>query len=839
MADNMPQSMDLIHPNGQIYTVPQESVDQALQSGYKVPTQEQLQDAAEQAKYGEHPGIAAATGAIKSMLPFGIGVKALTSLGVNPEDIQKVEQYNPGASLTGEVGGLFAPSPIGLGKIASEVGGAVKGSLKSEEAASKILSRVAPETTGSAVEGALFGGSNVVNEAVLGDPNLTAESALNEIGASAMWGAGIGAGLGIAGHAIPEAVTKAKEKSAALSDSFGLSNLTDKLKEGYATLSSVASGVPKEDILAAIANRGTEAAPLESAEISRNLQSHFDSIEQAKKTALKDIRPEEIERLVTNVPQEAATNEASKIYSAVDSAVQTMRSEPELYPPTYARQLELIRDSLPKKITSESTPAEVFKGLNDLKQLVDTKIPYEKVPSAASQNAIGIIKDLRGQIKDSLENEEVWGQAGVRQAKFNEALSDYLKSANSARQSGDFAKNFMIKSGGSLKVDPVKVEAFLKAAQTTRGLKGAAALSGYIESSNRLLNEIEESYKALPDKEFDKDSIKSLIDRNAEVIENNRQQAILNRMSKGAEAGGSGAEPLVAGAIGHALGLPHAAVGAIFGAAEALRYPGQTIQRLAKLEEALNNTQKKIIKAAKVLAGPTEKATSYLKGYVASQIPFGKKEYDKKVEEIEELSSNPAKLMDTFSKNTSNLELHAPNTARSFQETGSRALGFLASKIPQKPSQGPLAPKIEPSAAERATFSRYYQAVEEPLSVLKEAAAGTLTHQGVEVLRTVYPALYNSISRALSNELMNTKESLPYQRRLMLSLLLTTDVDGTTKPQNIASNQQLLNISAMQQQAKDAAFAGGGKARAKGLDNLSVSNRALTAQQQTAQRSEG
>lgn len=671
---------------------------------------------------------------------------------------------------------------------------------------------------GSAVEGAAFGANNVVNEAVLGDPEEAAQHALSEIGTSALWGAGLGSALGVAKHVIPASVGAAKDAAAATADSLGLSSLTGRLvqgaKEGYATVASVASGVPKEDILAAIMNRGTEAGALDTEEIAGNLQKHYSTLESVKKTALQDIRPEEIEKLVGNVAPEAALNEAGKTYGALDNAIQTMREEPELYPPSYARQLELIRDSVPKIGAEGAAPADVFNSLNDLKRNLDTKIPYEKIPSAASQNAISLIKDLRGQVKDSLENEDVWGPAGARQAQFNDALSDYLKSVNSAKQSGEFAKNFMVKSGGALKIDPVKVETFLKNTQTTRGLKSAQALTNFIDSSNKLLNQVEESYKSLPDQSFDKGAVQDLIERNQGIIEQNKQQAILNRMSKGADAGGSQVEPLVAGAVAHSLGLSHPVVGAIFGAAEALRYPGQTIQRLAKLEEAINKTQQKIVRGAKVLASGVDKAAPYLKGYAASKM--SQADFSKTTKQIQDLANNPQSLMDKFNENTSALTPHAPNTSVSLQATGARAISFLASKIMQKPSQGPLAPEIEPSKAEIAEFNKYYSAVDKPLTVLKEAAAGTLTHQGIEVLTNVYPALYNSIKESVTKELMNVKKPIPYSRRMMLSLLMGADMDSTMQPQNIISNQQLLGVSAAQQQAKDQAFAGAGKVRAKG-----------------------
>jgi hypothetical protein len=869
MDNNVQQSIDLVHPNGQIYTVPRESVQQAMAAGYKVPTQDQLTEAAQEAQYGDRPFSAAGLGVLKSVAPFGLGVGALTGSGLATEQgLQQLEQRNPASEITGEVGGLFVPSPIGLGSIASKAGKAVEEGAKAvtklanasnagkavEEGAKavtklstsskigSIVAKTAAKAAGSAIEGVIYSGSHVVNEAVLGDPNEVAESALSEIGAGALWGAGIGGVLGLGGVAVPAIVKKAKSIANNTWNAFGLGNVVDKVadtaKEGYATLSSVVSGKPKEDILAAITNRGTEAAPLDSSEIAANLQKHFDAMESAKKTALSDIRPEETERLITNVDPDMAKGQFQQVYDKLKDSIDEMRSEPELYPGSYARQLEQIKDGLVTKLNGEPSSPEVFRTLNQLKQTLDTKIPYEKVPNAAAQNAIGVIRDLRGAVKDSLEDTNVWGVGGARQAQFNGALSDYLKSANAQSQKGDFVKQFMYKSrGNQLKIDPTKVESFLKNTQTTKGIKSAQALAGFIDSSGHLLNQIEESYKALPEQTFDKQAVSDLISKNAGVIEQNQRQAILNRLSRGAGGEESSAEPIIAGYVAHAAGLSHPVVGSIAAAAEALRNPGQTIQRLAKLEETVKSVTDKITRGAKALIKPTYNVADYTKGYVSSklaQMSVGK--FNKISDEVQDLANNPAKLVDKMHANTEVLAPHAPYVTNSLQEAGGRALGFLASKLPQRPNQGPLAPKIEPSKAELAIFGRYYQYVEKPLSILKEAEAGGLTHEGVEVLSQVYPALYSKIKSEVTQQLMSNTREIPYTRKMMLSLLMGQDMDGTMTPQAIQSNQALVALSGAQSDAKDAAMAGKPKVRKTGLDKLTVSNRALTAQQASAQR---
>jgi hypothetical protein len=842
------ETTEVVSPDGEVGTVPTSTLSDALETGYRIPTSDEHIAAAEKEQYAQRPKAAAAVGAIKSVAPFGIGMAGLRATGVAPETLEKLQQYNPGATTAGEVAGVLVPSPIGIGKLASVAGKTVASAVEgvAAKAAGKILSKAAGKIVGGGVEGALFGGSNVLNESVISDnPSQVAENALSEVGMSALWGGTLGGALHFGEVAIPPILAKAREAANTTSASLGVSSVAQRVagaaKEGYASAASVISGKPKEDILAAIMNRGTDAKPLDAEEITKNLQQHVDALEKAKTTAIKDIRPEETEQLTMGADPIKVQQVASDTYNSLDNAIKTMRTEPELYPGNYPRQLELIRDSIPRTINSESAPADVFDALNGLKQQLDTKIPYERVPSVTSQNAISLIKDLRGGIKQSLEDESVWGQAGARQAQFNNALSDYLKSANLPRQKGEFVKQFMYKgAGGVLKVDPSKVETFLKNVQSSKGIKSASALSNFVDSSNTLLDQIESTYKSLPDKEFDKQALKDFIDRNQAVIERNQQQAQLNRLAKGASAEGSGMEPFVAGALAHTVGLSHPLVGALVAGAEALRYPGQFINRLTKLEEAFHSAQQKIVRGARALAGPAGRLADYTKGYTASRLAVSNKaKYEKITDQVKELATNPVTAIDKFHASVEGLESHAPRTAAAMQQAGSRAISFLMSKIPQ-PQQGPLAPPPEPSNAQIGIFGHYYRAVEDPLSVLKDAASGTLTHAGVETLMAVYPTLYDNIKTTILSELSDKKDpsALPYRRRLMLSLLLGQDVDGSTSPMSIQANQSMLSVSAAQTQAKDAAMAGANKPRAAGLDKLSISNRALTAQQQSSQRAQ-
>lgn len=110
-----------------------------------------------------------------------------------------------------------------------------------------------------------------------------------------------------------------------------------------------------------------------------------------------------------------------------------------------------------------------------------------------------------------------------------------------------------------------------------------------------------------------------------------------------------------------------------------------------------------------------------------------------------------------------------PNTDSSpvqgaMNNTAVAAQSFLYSKLPKNPLPNPFNPEeaYEPSQSELVQFSRYYHAVHNPGSVLEN-----MTPEGVEVLKSVYPALYKELVAGLSEHFAGKKPS--FKERLALS----------------------------------------------------------------------
>jgi len=86
------------------------------------------------------------------------------------------------------------------------------------------------------------------------------------------------------------------------------------------------------------------------------------------------------------------------------------------------------------------------------------------------------------------------------------------------------------------------------------------------------------------------------------------------------------------------------------------------------------------------------------------------------------------------------------------------------------------------SDAELAAWNRRVQAVQDPLSVLKDIESGTVTRDQAEALRVVHPAIYQQIHEKLIQAVANSKVPVPYSQRVMFFTLFDASVDRTLDP---------------------------------------------------------
>lgn len=117
-----------------------------------------------------------------------------------------------------------------------------------------------------------------------------------------------------------------------------------------------------------------------------------------------------------------------------------------------------------------------------------------------------------------------------------------------------------------------------------------------------------------------------------------------------------------------------------------------------------------------------------------------------------------------------------------------KGIEFLASKAPRESVLASMIPgdgKWHPSKASIEKFSRYVAAVHDPAGVLEDLAHGHVSIESAEALRTVYPKLYAEAQRILLEHAAAFRATLPYSRRVSISLMYQVPVDGTMSAQHM------------------------------------------------------
>ncbi len=130
-----------------------------------------------------------------------------------------------------------------------------------------------------------------------------------------------------------------------------------------------------------------------------------------------------------------------------------------------------------------------------------------------------------------------------------------------------------------------------------------------------------------------------------------------------------------------------------------------------------------------------------------------------------------------------------PFAADAIETVAARRIAYLADKLPKRPQTDslPIGPdRWHPSEMEIASFARTAAAVEDPVSVVERMTDGSATPEDAEALRTVYPEMFADMQRQIIDRLPQLQESLPYSRRLAMSIVWGVPVDPAMDPRIMA-----------------------------------------------------
>lgn len=879
------QTVTLLDPDGNQVVGPASGMQNALSAGYKLASPENIATIADQQKYG--------TGALNVAKAFGAGAlrgatlnlsdPILTHLGLaSPQTLAGLEQYNPSASLVGQMAGtgaaLLVPgedaltaadliNPVkAVAKLGAKIGEGVGGLLPEAGAGlgSRILAgtgQVGAKGLGSAIEGGFYGLGNTATEAALGDPDQAAEHLLANVGYGALLGGGLGSTVEAGRLVVPKSLELAQgalskawrtvwgdAKEAGKAPAFyDLGNAPagivpppipeDEIpgKAGIipslmAKVNARLTGAPEDATLDAFSGRaatGEILSPAERASFQKDLgdaiQETYNKTERALSDAVSKVRPQEVETLLSGAEPAPAQAEFQRLQTTFDHTIAEMKNRPAIYPAHFAANLEQIQEEMLDHVHQDATAADYFRAINEAKQAVDSKLPWGADPSGATKAAVALTKDLRSGLRNSLEDANVWGEAGARQAAFN---NSYAAFKNVTGKKSPFRTLFMKQtntpSGNTAwKVNQNKLNQFMNTINDPRGAERADALRDLFKASHDAIGEIDNTYKNAPFESFDKAAHESLIQKNIDIA--GRAQRIVAQQPN---MGYGGLGNLVTMGMAAHFGGPFAAALTMGKAlSKGSLNPEVVTAKLANIERAMQKTSKVITDGTKVIINGGSGMAQKLKGPVVQAL-LGHKEL---TEELHSLHTNPEHLIDHMTAQTDPVHDAAPNIAQSLNVAAMRATNFLASKAPVTTAPGFFAEPEEASNAEIGTFNLYRQIVDNPLSILGQIQDGTLTSQGMEAIQTVYPKIYSDMQTSLLDALTAIKDRsmLPYQTRLMISQFMGQPLEASLQPQQM-SIVHMANAQAQIEQKP-----GAPKPTVGGLGKLAIGNRSATMFQQT------
>lgn len=207
----------------------------------------------------------------------------------------------------------------------------------------------------------------------------------------------------------------------------------------------------------------------------------------------------------------------------------------------------------------------------------------------------------------------------------------------------------------------------------------------------------------------------------------------------------------------------------------ALKNVMEYAQAIAKGQRVLNTAVKGVfVPGAEVLASkliPTEK------------------DREKLMDRIEEIESDPEQQ---FLMNDAKFVQYLPDHGGARGSTLGAAFELLKAAKPKSKQTGPLDQVREPSKAEMADYENTLNLAQQPAMVFPKIKDGTITGRDIDLIKTVYPALYNVAVQKLTAEMIERTakgDDIPYKTRIGLSKFFGEPLDASMLPGSIAAAQ--------------------------------------------------
>lgn len=676
-------------------------------------------------------------------------------------------------------------------------------------------------------EGALFGAGNAVTDNALGDKDLNAQKILADVGMGAAFGAGLGGLSKFVESAAPAATQKLSSALGNLKESvMGTEEAPSAFAQGLSKVGGGITGKGSEDYASAL-KQGMALPEADTIipKVASNLQDVWNASDTVSKEMYEKILPQKIEESLSQMPLE----EAQGVASGVVKKLEPLLSEESPLSAATKKVVGTRLEDLQQDLIGAQNASDVHAALHEFAKDLDKNdlIKFDTLPTASQKFEQEALWDARNAVRSNLSDQSLWGDAGMHYA---ETTGDYAGLQNDKKW---FRKTFMKQTPSGWQINPNTIKTFVNNIdEHTQSIRGDV-LNNFINRMQSLAQKSENFHGAEAGESAIAKHIESLADKHQQLAD------VASAMNEGKQSngllGGTNGEILKAGML-HAIGLPNPVVGAAIAAHEAF----SAIKNPYQLGRTLSNTFSKLKALGEVSQNVGNKISSMSKSIFENGASRGallsittpRASYDNRVKAIQQLNNDPGTMINKLDNTTKHMYEAAPNISQGLHSAMINGAQFLNSKIPQNPNPMPLSSKFEPSISQKETFERYYKAVDNPLSALKEVKSGTLSAETMESLQAVHPQLLQEMRKeVLSNINPKKMQAMPYDKKLCLAKFLGQPLDENMLPQMIAHNQMVLQANPSQgQQAAQSVDRNG--STLGGLKELNVAKRSATRTQE-------
>lgn len=745
--------------DGAYGTVPRKDLAQALASDAEVVSDAEFNKAALQKEYGGIGGVAAAGGlGLARGATFGLSDVAGSALGYG-EQIDKLQQANPLASMAGEGVGMVAPLALSGGAAAplEEAGIAARGmraataipravgglGMLAEEGAAKLVGREAESALGrlgqkavtsgaqAATEGAFINVAQELTDDAIHDKELTAEKLFAAAGKGALFGTVLGGGLGLAGGALEELGTKLASKAEGAigktaSDFFDeqsaeaafraagggkkLASKADEFAGGWDRVGKIwrdeAPGLVGEKSFASMDREKLTEAALRGMEKSGGrIDGALTSFDEA---ALKAGKSPTIRDVVSSIDR------------TIDSTLQHAGHEP------LTARLESFRDSILRLSGARAAGGAGEAALNldqaiSFKQWQAWRKDADALWNEAAKGTSAKFLDLRREMETSMMRKAEEVGAGAALKDYQAAKSDwqawkYLERATANASAAQGSNRVM-----SL-TDTIAGGAGAAVGGAIGGPVGALAGGGIASGINHLVRTRGDFVMA----------------------EGARQLSSLTAAQGAAER--------------MDLAIGNAAKGLLRGARDA----GVGLGTFAHAKREKEPTKKKSNNA----------------------------DVDKLARRIATMTAQQA--TDAIQKHIAPLQPHANQLAGHLSTVASRAMSFLQSKAPKEKSPASWLRPLQPprmSDIERSEWRDYVTTILDPETVFKDLERGRISRNRVEALKAVYPRQFQQLKDEIQQQAPRLQRNLDMQQKAACSVVFETPIGDMFEPEAVATFQ--------------------------------------------------